>query len=473
MNYHKHSMLSYLRDLFAVPNPKPLLPRSSHKEAYARYRRDVFLSIFIGYAGYYLVRKNIALAAPHLATVYQYDTRQIGLMMGAISFSYGISKFVMGAVSDRSNAKMFLSCGLFLSAIISMLVGFLPDIMFSNFYLLLVLMALNGWFQGMGWPPCGRIMVHWFSHKERGSKMAIWNMAHNIGQALPAIMISLGLTYYFGWTAIIWAPGLLALIISIAIFQYMQDTPQSTGLPSIEKFNNEDIIENETVEKISKDDIYQYVFKNKYLWALAFANLFVYLTRYAIIDWLPMYLVQVRGYSEQKAGVCYSLYELAGIGGTFVCGWMSDHIFDGRRAPAGILFLVVVAITLSIYWCLPNSYTFLIDLCLFSLGFLIYGPVMLIGLHAIDMVPKHVAGTAAGFTGLFGYVGGATCANAAFGYIVHYFGWDGGFILLLSSCFIAVFFLSLTWNIKSLSTQESSIALSPVVVSSSASPTST
>ena len=458
-------MLSYLAKLFAVPASKTLLPKSAQKVAYEQYRRDVFFSIFVGYAGYYLVRKNLALAAPSLATEYGYDMRQIGLMMGAISLSYGVSKFLMGAVSDRSNAKIFLSCGLFFSALISTLVGFFPDFVFNHFYILLVFMALNGWFQGMGWPPCGRIMVHWFSHKERGKKMAVWNMAHNIGQALPALLVSFGMTYYLGWTSVIWVPGILALLISILIFYYMQDTPQSVGLPSIEQYTNQQGPIKEEVKKISKEDIYKYVLTNKYLWALAIANLFVYLTRYAVIDWLPMYLIQERGYSEQKAGVCYSLYELAGIGGTYVCGWMSDHVFDGRRAPAGILFLSIVAFTLTIYWCLPNQYTLLIDLCLFSLGFLIYGPVMLIGLHAIDIVPKHVAGTAAGFTGLFGYVGGATCANAAFGYIVHYYGWDGGFILLLASCLTAVLFLSITWNTKSLGAEEeSSMALSPAVV---------
>ncbi len=33
-----------------------------------------------------------------------------------------------------------------------------------------VLQFLNGWVQGMGWPPCGRTMVHWFSISERGTK---------------------------------------------------------------------------------------------------------------------------------------------------------------------------------------------------------------------------------------------------------------------------------------------------------------
>ena len=41
-------------------------------------------------------------------------------------------------------------------------------------------------------------------------------------------------------------------------------------------------------------------------------------------------------------------------------------------------------------------------ICMIVIGFLIYGPVMLIGLHALELAPKKAAGTAAGFTGLFG-----------------------------------------------------------------------
>jgi len=71
-------------------------------------------------------------------------------------------------------------------------------------------------------------------------------------------------------------------------------------------------------------------------------------------------------------------------------------------------------------------------------GFLIYGPVMLIGLHALELVPKKAAGTAAGFTGMFGYLGGSVAANALVGYTVDRFGWNGGFILLLLGCVMAI-----------------------------------
>ena len=85
---------------------------------------------------------------------------------------------------------------------------------------------------------------------------------------------------------------------------------------------------------------------------------------------------------------------------------------------------------------------------LIAIGFLIYGPVMLIGVHALDLVPKKAAGTAAGFTGLFGYLGGALFANAAMGFIVDKFGWDGGFMTLVLACVFAIILIGFVWKLE-------------------------
>ncbi|NAH73800.1 hypothetical protein GUC08_15275, partial [Escherichia coli] len=75
------------------------------------------------------------------------------------------------------------------------------------------------------------------------------------------------------------------------------------------------------------------------------------------------------------------------------------------------------------------------------IGFLIYGPVMLIGLHALELAPKKAAGTAAGFTGLFGYLGGSVAASAIVGYTVDFFGLDGGFMVMIGGSILAVILL--------------------------------
>ena len=83
---------------------------------------------------------------------------------------------------------------------------------------------------------------------------------------------------------------------------------------------------------------------------------------------------------------------------------------------------------------------------LIGIGFFIYGPVMLIGVHALDLAPKKAAGTAAGFTGLFGYLGGAVAANVVIGMVVDTAGWDAGFELIVAACVLAIILIAFTWS---------------------------
>ena len=75
---------------------------------------------------------------------------------------------------------------------------------------------------------------------------------------------------------------------------------------------------------------------------------------------------------------------------------------------------------------------------------------MLIGVQALDLAPKKAAGTAAGFTGLFGYVGGAVSANIVIGYVVDSAGWDAGFTLIAGACILAMILISFTWRAEKL-----------------------
>lgn len=411
---------------------------------YKKHRLRVFLGIFIGYAAYYLVRKNFSLIMPDLIEE-GYTKSQLGWVLSAISIAYGISKFLMGSVSDRSNSKVFLSLGLVLSSLTMIFMGLIP-LFTSSVVIMFVLLFLNGWFQGMGWPACGRTMVHWFSTTERGTKMSIWNIAHNIGGGLIGPLAILGLAIFNDWHSALYFPALIALIISVLVYFLMEDTPQSCGLPSIEKWKNDypvDYHHEKSEQELSgKEIFFTYVFKNRFLWFIAIANAFVYLIRYGVLDWAPTYLSETRNLDLSTSGWAYFLYEYAGIPGTLLAGWLSDKVFKGQRAQVSIIYMIFVLIFIFVYWF---SYSLLlINISLIAIGFLVYGPVMLIGVHALDLAPKKAAGTAAGFTGLFGYLGGAVFANIAMGHIVDSWGWDGGFYVLITATIISILLLTLT-----------------------------
>ncbi len=137
----------------------PRLPPDRIDEAYRWYRVQVFLGIFVGYAAYYLVRNTMSLAIPDLLEEYpRYTKAMLGTAMTGLSIAYGVSKFLMGAVSDRSNPRYFLPLGLMLSAAIILVFGTVRAI-YASLLLIIVLQTLNGWVQGMGWPPCGKSMA--------------------------------------------------------------------------------------------------------------------------------------------------------------------------------------------------------------------------------------------------------------------------------------------------------------------------
>lgn len=426
---------------------KERLPLSQADASYKRLRLQVFIGIFIGYAGYYLVRKNFSMVMPDLIAA-GYSKAELGVALSALSISYGISKFVMGTISDRSNARSFLTLGLLLSCFTMITMGLLPFAT-GSISIMFIFLFLNGWFQGMGWPPCGRVVVHWFSVPERGTRMSIWNVAHNVGGGLMAPLAIAGFAIFGTWQGKLYFPAIIALLVAFVTYLLVRDTPQSCGLPPIEEYKKsytKDYNESHEKELSTRQILFDYVLVNRVIWYIAFANAFIYLVRYGVLDWAPTYLKEAKGFSMTETGWAYFLYEWAGIPGTLLCGWLSDKVFKGRRAPATIIYMVLVAIAVVVYWKNPPGNPWIDNLALISIGFLIYGPVMLIGVHALDMVPKKAAGTAAGLTGLFGYLGGAVFANAAMGYIVDAYGWNGGFMVLVAACILSIFFVALTWK---------------------------
>lgn len=447
--------------------PPAYKPEQTGTEADARYKRlrwQVFIGIFIGYAGFYIVRKNFSMAMPELGN-FGYETGELSIVLSMNAIAYALSKFLMGSVSDRSNARVFLPLGLVLAAIsmafmIVPVVALSPDQKPLAIAIMAILNFLVGWFNGMGWPPCGRVMTHWFSVKERGTKMSIWNCAHNVGGALVGPMAVYGAIWFGHWfygsnkeyyflIGTYAFPAAVAIFIAILAYCLIRDTPQSCGLPSVEKWRNDypkNYSEKQETVLTAKEIFFKYVLNNKLLWYIAIANAFIYMVRYGCLDWAPTYLKEAQGYDIKQAGWAYFAYEFAAIPGTLVCGWMSDKVFKGRRALPTIIFMGFVALFVFLYWTFSDNYV-IVTASLVAIGFFIYGPVMLVGVQALDLAPKNAAGTAAGLTGFFGYFfGTAILANIVVGYVAQTAGWNWTFIMLIGACLLSMVFMGLTYK---------------------------
>lgn len=436
-------MISFLKPAQSI-SP---LPADRIDPEYRRLRWQVFAGIFGGYAAFYLVRNNFALALPSILKAHPEFTKvQLGWAMTSLSVAYGISKFIMGSVSDRSNPRWFMALGLLLTSGVTFAFGTVPAI-YDSLALIIALQALNGWFNGMGWPPCGKTMVHWWSTKERGKIVAAWNAAHNVGGALVAVLATWAVVRFGDWGATFYFNAAIAAGVAGLILLLLRDTPQSCGLPAIES-HKADYPPNYSADHertfTFREIFVSHVLNNKFLWAIAIANAFVYFVRFGVVNWIPTYLQTAKGFNFKESGFAWTAFELAGIPGTLLCGWISDRVFKARRAPATILFMGLTLVGLLIYrWNDTGPYW--IDVAaLIMIGFFIYGPIMMIGLHALDLVPKKAAGTAAGFTGFFGYFLGSAPSGAGVGWIAHTWGWDGVFSTMIACCVLTMGFSAMT-----------------------------
>jgi len=445
--------ITCLRKLFAPPPHRALRPDDEIKKLYPRYRWSTLESTFIGYAIFYLVRNNLSTVAKDIEGALHYDHNMVGNILAISAISYGVGKFLLGALSDRSNPRVFMSAGLLITAACNFAFGGI-----ANYHVHLALWAVNGFFQGMGWPPCGRSMGHWFSLKERGSVFAVWNTAHNVGGGLAGILAAYAASR-LGWQSAFYVPGIIAAIGAIYVFLRLRDTPQSLGLPPIEQYKNDYSEEerkgNSHERELSFHELFvDNILYNKYLWLFAIANLFVYIVRYSMLDWGPTYLREMKNASLGDGGLAVLFLEFGGIPSTLLMGWLSDKA-EGRRGMISVLCMIPIFLAFIGIFLTPPGHFYLDMLLLAVVGFFVYPPVMLLGVSGLDLTSKKAVGTAAGFIGLFGYLG-RTIQDKAFGWIAnHYgqlygkeFGWNAVIIAILIATAVSIILLAFTWRIK-------------------------
>ncbi len=435
------------------PKAKPQLPQNKIEGTYRKMRLKVFLGAFFGYAAYYLVRKNLSIAAPDMIAEGLLDKAGVGIAASALSIAYAFSKFIMGSVSDRSDARKFLVLGLLLAAGVMIVTGLLPYSTTNtalNVGIIFVAMLVVGWLSGMGWPPCGRVMAHWFSQSERSFKMSVWNTSHNVGGGSMSLLVSAGIAIMLAlgfteqtWRAAFIFPSIVAIAVAIFCWWALRDRPEACGLPAVEDWRNDHsgkkAAEGEEEKIPFKRLFIDYVFKNKLLWSISLANAFIYMVRYGIGDWAPTYLQETGIMNADQSRIAFALYEYAAIPGTIICGWVSSKFFKGRCAPVNVIFIILTLIGILLYWKVAPVSPAMVYISLSLIGFCIYGPVALIGIQALSLVPKNAAGTAAGFSGLFGYlVGDALLAKIIMGRVAQNWGWNPTFWMFVVGCAVAI-----------------------------------
>ena len=139
--------------------------------------------------------------------------------------------------------------------------------------------------------------------------------------------------------------------------------------------------------------ILKQVLLNPKVYLLAFSYFLVYIVRSAFNDWGVFYLNQTKDYSLLNASGTITWFEVGGFLGTMCAGWGSDYLFEGRRIPyiqkkKKLYCTLALPPVIWFFYKGIDANLFLDSFVMGLLGFLIFGPQLLVGLASAEFVAK-------------------------------------------------------------------------------------
>ena len=444
---------------------------------FGRMQWRMLFATMIGYTLFYFMRKNFSFAMPGL----QQDCGITKSMLGNFLFwggiVYGVSKFVNGMVGDKCRPKLMLCFGLAACTLVNLAFGFGPQIaswfgggagtegagadVTALAWVFGVLLVLNQFFQGTGFPPCAKLIAHWIPPNELATKMSVWNTSHSIGGGLVAkvcgVIMGLGVIGAANqgvgmWKWCFWSMSALGALALLLMLVFLPGTPAEEGLPDLPGTNvgkpeTSQTSGNQAIRQSDNRTMLQAVFLNPVIWMLGLCNFMINAARALVADWGPTMLQEAKGLTSSEAGTVIMWFEFAGIAGMLFSPTLL--FIEGGRAPR--LCVLLMALTgglIAAFWFLPvGGATGLLGsaaLCL--AGFCLYGPQALTGVTATNTSTKAYAGTSIGFISLFSYIGvsvsGKVCGSLA------QQGWQTPVLVITGVAAVGSFLFLLLWNVR-------------------------
>ena len=412
------SLYSFYR--ISKPSKETVSPEKV-KETYRSLRNRTFWGATIAYSLYYVCRMSINVVKQPLIDEDILSAGQLGLIGSALLFVYAVGKFLNGFIADYCNIRRFMATGLFISAVVNLLMGafglfdgMLPTMLI--FIMFAVLWGINGWMQSMGSAPGVISLSRWFPQSRRGSYYSLFSTSPYIGEFISYNLLAL-VVAWLGWQAGFIVAAIAGLAGALIILIFVSDTPESCGLPSVQELSGEAMTKE---DKMPTRELQKMILKHPGIWVIAISSAFIYITRYAIAGWGVLFLQKARGFDLADASQVIAFSAISGVLGTVLAGWLSDRVFKGDRVKPAVLSGILGTLSLILFLFVGGG--FVLNIFYVSLFSLATGVLYCIvaGLMAVDIVPRKATGAALGVVGISSYVA-AGIQDIASGYLIQGF----------------------------------------------------
>ncbi|BFZ10746.1 hypothetical protein BsWGS_13785 [Bradybaena similaris] len=406
-----------------------------------------------------------------------------GILDTSFMLAYALGLFLNGYIGDRVNMRILLTFGMAGTSVMVFIFGCVCEwTAFYNEYFYIFIWVINGLLQSTGWPVVVACMGNWFGQSSRGMLLGIWSSCASVGNIIGTFMAASVLTYGYEYSFLMTSCVLLSG--AFLIFFGLVTSPEDVGLEipkddeseGPEKSTDTDSKEQREPLLSSSDSLTSNENKNienggsaienggtpviqfelqatrpssMSFWqacllpgvipySLAYA--FLKLVNYSFFFWLPFYLNNALGWLEHDADKLSTVYDVAGIVGGTLVGFISDRI--GKRTVLIVPMMLLSIPSLLMYSNSPDSFVANTAL-MFLVGFFIGGAANLISAAvSADLgCQKQLQGDNRALATVTGVIDGTGSFGAALGqiavpYLQTGFDWHAVFYLFMICMFL-------------------------------------
>jgi OPA family sugar phosphate sensor protein UhpC-like MFS transporter len=374
-------------------------------ETQRTWRLKVFASTWFSYVGFYFCRKPFSAAKAAIGTEAHWSATTLGNIWAVFLIAYALGQFLAAAMGTKFGPRKNVLLGMALSIVVTAAFGVSLSVP-----VMMVLVALNGVAQATGWSGNVGTMAAWFHKHERGRVMGAWSNCFTVGAltsgwAMAWVLDRHGPGEPAPWRFCFYAGAAVLSIVWIQFYILQRNRPEDVGLLPVTDPVASDV-QREPVLPAP-----EHLFG---LSASAWANLllvagfyfFAKFIRYAMWSWAAYFLQKNYGLTGARSNVYATAFDIMGIPGVFITGWISDRFFGSRRAGVALLMMVAMTVTTALLMTLGHTSVTVFAVLLGLVGFTLYGPdALLTSAGAMDIGNRRSATFAAAMISGFGSLG--------------------------------------------------------------------
>ncbi len=241
----------------------------------------------------YMDRHTLSNVAPLIQEEFSLDNAQLGLLLAAFSYSYGIMQAVTGLILDRVNVRLGYALAVCWWSLAGAATG-----MVHGFWQLFGCRMMLGVGEAANWPAAMRIVSRILPPEKRSLANGIFTSGSSIG-ALITPLLMIWITQRWGWRSGFVAVGLLGIVWVVGWLLFVripedgkkERQERESATPETTRASSPSLSHGS-----SHGSPWDEILNSRRFWGLIVASAFYTPCLFFYATWMPTYLVQERGF---------------------------------------------------------------------------------------------------------------------------------------------------------------------------------